>query len=180
MAAGNFCSFSESHVFVFYSLALKGVRCEMKAHFNYTDPELENMLDDLESDLVERKESWGVDAPDKGRQNMCAFANDLPGHGRPGVLFVGARDDGLPSSIVITDELLRTLTDMKTDGQTLPPPSITVEKRKLKEKEMAVVIVQPSDAPPVRYKGRIWIRIGPRLAIATAQDERILNERRRG
>ena len=33
--------------------------------------------------------------------------------------------------------------------------------------------------PPVRYKGRIWIRIGPRRGIATAQDERILNEKRR-
>ncbi|EKD52234.1 MAG: hypothetical protein ACD_62C00080G0004, partial [uncultured bacterium] len=44
---------------------------------------------------------------------------------------------------------------------------------------MAVVIVQAADAPPVRYKGRIWVRIGPRRSLATAQDERILNERRR-
>ena len=44
---------------------------------------------------------------------------------------------------------------------------------------VAVVTAWPSDSPPVRYKGRIWIRVGPRRAHASAQDERILNEKRR-
>jgi ATP-dependent DNA helicase RecG len=145
----------------------------------YTDEELEGLLDETESDLTERKESWQGDAPDKGRQAICAFANDLPDHQRPGVLFVGARDDGSPSNLAITDELLRTLGDIKTDGQILPPPTLLVEKRILKGTEIAVVTVQPADAPPVRYRGRIWIRLGPRRGIATAQDERILNEKRR-
>ena len=82
---------------------------------------------------------------------------------------------GLP----ITDELLRTLSDIRTDGNILPPPSILVEKRTLKGAEIAVVTVQPSDTPPVRYKGRIWIRVGPRRAVASPQEERILNEKRR-
>jgi ATP-dependent DNA helicase RecG len=145
----------------------------------YTDEDLEALLADIESDLVERKESWRGDAPEKGRQAVCAFANDLPNHQRPGVLFVGARDDGTPSNLNITDELLCSLSDIKTDGNTLPPPSIIVEKRTLRGAEMAVVSVQPADAPPVKYRGRIWIRIGPRRAVATPQDERILNERRR-
>ena len=68
---------------------------------------------------------------------------------------------------------------MKTDGNILPPPSITVEKRSIQGKDVAVVTVQPSDSPPVRCKGTIQIRIGPRRGIATAQDERILNEKRR-
>jgi ATP-dependent DNA helicase RecG len=145
----------------------------------YSDQELEVLLDDIESDLAERKESWKGDAPDRGRQAVCAFANDLPDHRRPGVLFVGAKDDGTPSGLPITDELLRALADVKTDGNILPPPSIVVEKRTLKDVEMAVVTVRPSDTPPVRYKGRIWIRTGPRRAIATPQEERILNEKRR-
>ena len=145
----------------------------------YPEHELEALLENIESDLAERKESWKGDAPDKGRQAVCAFANDFPDHRKPGVLFVGAKDDGTPSGLRITDELLRTLSDIRTDGNTLPPPSIVVEKRILRGAEMAVVIVQPSDAPPVRYKGRIWIRIGPRRSVATAQEERILNERRR-
>lgn len=141
----------------------------------YSDQQLEHFLTDAESDLVERKESWGGDAPEKGRQAVCAFAN----HRRPGVLFVGARDGGSPAGISVTDELLRTLADIKTDGQILPPPTIRVEKRSLAGAEVAVVSVLPADAPPVRYRGRIWIRVGPRRAIATEQDERILNERRR-
>ncbi len=145
----------------------------------YTDEQLEALLADIESDLAERKESWKGDAPDTGRQAVCAFANDLPDHRKPGVLFVGARNDGAPSGLDITDGLLRTLSDIKTDGNVLPPPSILVEKRTLRTAEMAVVTVQPSDAPPVRYKGRIWIRVGPRRAVATAQEERILNEKRR-
>jgi len=119
------------------------------------------------------------DAPEKGRQAICAFANDLPDHRRPGVLFVGARDNGSPSGLPITDQLLLTLADTKTDGKTLPAPTLFVEKRFLKGSEMAVVTVHPADAPPVRYGGRIWIRIGPRRGLASAQDERILNERRR-
>lgn len=144
----------------------------------YDDAELALLLDDTESDLAERKESWTGDAPDKSRQAVCAFANDLPDHRKPGVLFVGAKDNGSPSGLPITDQLLKTLSDIKTDGNSLPPPTIVVQKRVLKGSEMAVVIVQPSDAPPVRYKGRIWIRTGPRRGIATAQDERILNEKR--
>ncbi len=78
-------------------------------NMKYTDAELESLLDDVESDLAEPKESWKGDAPDKGRHAVCAFAND----------------------------------------------------------------------PPVRYKGRIWIRTGPRRGLATSQDERILNEKRK-
>ena len=145
----------------------------------YSDTELEAVLGDIESDLAERKESWNGDAPEKGREAVCAFANDLPDHAKPGVLFVGVKDDGTPTNLPITDELLRTLADIKTSGAILPPPTLTVEKRHLKGSDMAVVTVLPSDAPPVRFKGRIWIRIGPRRGIATAQDERLLNERRR-
>ena len=144
-----------------------------------TDTELEALLDEIESDRAERKESWAGDAPEKGRQAVCAFANDLPDHRLAGVLFVGARDDGGASGLPITDALLLTLSDIKSDGNTVPPPTLFVEKRTLRGVEMAVVTVLPADAPPVRYKGRVWIRTGPRRGIATAQDERILNEKRR-
>ena len=145
----------------------------------YTDAELERMLADLESDLSERKETLRGDAPTTIREAACAFANDLPDHRRAGVIFIGARDDGSPSGLAVTDPLLRQLADIKTDGNTVPPPSLTVAKRTLRGAEMAVIIVEPSDSPPVRYRGRIHIRIGPRRGIASAQDERILNEKRR-
>ncbi|MDC6170864.1 ATP-binding protein [Paucibacter sp. XJ19-41] len=145
------------------------------------DLELLALLDSLESDRAERKQTWKGSAPDKGREAVCAFANDLPNSGQPGVLFVGARDDGEPTGpeFEVTDALLQTLADIKTDGKTVPPPTLTVERRVLKGRAMAVVTVWPSDAPPVRYEGRIWIRIGPRRGLASAQDERILSEKRR-
>lgn len=143
-----------------------------------SDDELLALLDTPESDRAERKRAWAGDAPDKVRQAVCAFANDLPGHGLPGIVFIGANDDGSPHAIDVDDEMLRKLADIKTDGKTLPPPSLTVERRVLKGSPMAVMTVWPADAPPVRFEGRIWIRIGPRRGLASAQDERILNERR--
>ncbi len=145
----------------------------------FSDSEFEALLNDLESDRAERKEAWAGSAPAKVREAVCAFANDLPGHDLPGVVFIGARDDGTASGIPVTDQLLQTLADIKTDGKIVPPPTITVEKRFLKGADMAVLTVFPADAPPVRLEGRIWIRIGPRRGMATGQDERILNERRR-
>ena len=151
----------------------------------YSDRELEAMMADVESELVERKRSLGRAAAAKGgpieriRQAVCAFANDLAGHDHPGVVFVGAHDDGTPSGIEISDRLLQRLADIKTDGNILPPPVLSVMKRRLAGCDVAVVLVEPSDAPPVRARGQIWIRVGPRRAIASAQDERILNEKRR-
>lgn len=144
-----------------------------------SDQELESLLGDLESDRAERKESFKGDGPEKVRQAVCAFANDLPGHRRAGVVFIGAHDDGRLMGLAITDELLRTLADIRSDGNIQPMPSMSVEKRSLHGTEVAVITVLPADAPPVRYKGRTYIRTGPRRDIANPQDERILNERRR-
>lgn len=146
-----------------------------------TDEELVSLIDDPESDCAERKQTWHGSAPEKGRQAVCAFANDLPNHGRPGVLFVGIKDDGQPvgPEFVVTDELLQTLADIKTDGKLTPPPTMTVGKRHLKGQDVAVVTVWPADAPPVRLDGRVWIRTGPRRGLASAQDERVLSEKRR-
>jgi ATP-dependent DNA helicase RecG len=145
----------------------------------YTDQDLERMLGDPESDLAERKESFKGDAPSSVREAVCAFANDLPDHRRPGVVFIGARDDGSPTGVLVSDELLRQIADVKTDGNIVPPPTLSVAKRTLRGSEMAVLTVWPGDSPPFRYRGRVWIRIGPRRGIASAQDERILNEKRR-
>jgi ATP-dependent DNA helicase RecG len=139
--------------------------------------ELEELLIDLESDRIERKES--ISDMKKIRQAVCAFANDLPNHRLPGVIFIGTRDDGSCAGLTITDELLLTLSDMRSDGNILPMPMLTVQKRTLRGCELAIVITEPSDLTPIRYQGRVWIRVGPRRAIATAEEERRLNEKRR-
>jgi ATP-dependent DNA helicase RecG len=145
----------------------------------YDAAALEALLSSTESDQVERKESLRGDAPGKAREAVCAFANDLAAHGTPGVLFIGAKDDGAPSGLAITDDLLRQAADMKSDGNIVPPPTLFVEKHVLRGAEFLVVTVEPADSPPVRYRGAIHVRYGPRRGIATAQDERILNEKRR-
>lgn len=144
------------------------------------DAELEQLLAEPESDRVERKQSFKGDASTTVREAICAFANDLAGHGVPGVVFVGVRDDGAPvEGFEVTDELLRQLADVKVDGNIVPPPTLLAERRHLREHDVAVVSVWPCDTPPVRYRGRIHVRWGPRRGLASAQDERILNERRR-
>jgi ATP-dependent DNA helicase RecG len=147
---------------------------------DYTDAELEAMLEDLESDLAERKESFWGDAPTRVREAVCAFANDLPDHRRAGVVFIGAREQtGVPSRIEITDALLQQLAEIRTDGNILPPLRLTVSRRVLRRSEVAVIIVEPSDSPPVRFQGRVHIRIGARRGLASPQDERMLTEKRR-
>jgi ATP-dependent DNA helicase RecG len=135
-----------------------------------------SLLSDLESDRIERTRS--EKNTDKLAQAICAFANDYPNHRQPGYLVVGADDDGRLAGLVITDQLLQNLAAIRSDGGVLPPPEMVVEKVSLPEGEVAVVTVQPSMMPPVRYQGRVHIRVGPRKAWATELEERRLSERR--
>lgn len=141
-----------------------------------TREELEGLIADLESDRVERTVSTGD--TDKFSQAVCAFANDLPNHRQPGYLLVGVSDHGQVAGIGVSDQLLQSLAALRSNGNILPLPAITVAKLSMPGGDVAVVEVLPSDLPPVRYKGQVWIRVGPRKATASEQDERILSERR--
>jgi ATP-dependent DNA helicase RecG len=140
------------------------------------EEQLKALMAELESDTAERTES--TNNTDKFGQAICAFANDLPNHRRPGYLLVGVKDDGSLAGIKVTDDLLKNLAGIRSDGNVLPQPMMTVTKFSLTGGDVAVVEVQPSDLPPVRYKGRVHIRVGPRKAIANEQEERVLSERR--
>jgi ATP-dependent DNA helicase RecG len=141
------------------------------------DQELEALFNDLESDRVERKASDSDRS--KIRQALCAFANDLPNYQQPGVIFIGVNDDGSCANLTINDDLLLRLSDMRSDGNVLPFPVLTVSKKVINGCEVVAVVVEPADAPPVRFNGRTWIRVGPRRASATPEEERRLNEKRR-
>ena len=140
------------------------------------EEQLKALMADVESDTAERTES--TNNTDKFGQAICAFANDLPNHRRPGYLLVGVKDDGALAGIKVTDDLLKNLAGIRSDGNILPQPMMSVAKFSLAGGDVAVVEVQPSDLPPVRYKGRVHIRVGPRKAIANEQEERALSERR--
>lgn len=142
-----------------------------------TKEKIEHLLRDLEAYNVERTIS--TTDTDKFCKAICAFANDMPGKGEYGYLLIGADDkSGDIKGIEITDQLLQNLASHRDSGQIVPLPSLTVKKESFPDGDIAVVEVRPSDMPPVRYKGRIWLRVGPRQAIATEQEERILVERR--
>jgi ATP-dependent DNA helicase RecG len=141
-----------------------------------TEDQLKTLMSELESDTVERTES--VTNTDKFGQAICAFANDLPNHRKPGYLLIGVKDDGTLAGIQVTDNLLKNLASIRSDGNILPQPMLHVAKFALPGGDVAVVEVHPSDLPPVRYKGTVHIRVGPRKAIANEQEERVLTERR--
>jgi len=79
-----------------------------------------------------------------------------------------------------TDELLRNLAGLRQDGEILPSPGLAVSKIALSDGSGDVVVVEvhPSALPPVQYRGRVWIRVGPRKGVANETEERILSEKR--
>ena len=85
----------------------------------------------------------------------------------PGFLFLGVLDNGEIQGIDATDALLKNVAAIRTDGNIQPQPTMTVEKIEMDEGVIVMVKVEPSRFPPVRYKGRIWIRTGPRRGVAS-------------
>ncbi len=138
---------------------------------------MEALLADLESDRVERTSSDRD--RDKIREAICAFSNDLPDHRLPGVFFIGVHDDGACAGLTVTDDVLLRLADIRSEGKILPIPSFEVSKRTLGGCELVALIVHPALSPPVRVDGRVWVRVGPRRSLATPDEERRLNEKRR-
>ncbi|MGV8134893.1 MAG: RNA-binding domain-containing protein [Mangrovibacterium sp.] len=141
-----------------------------------TRSDLEDILSDTESFHVERTTS--TDNTDKFCQAICAFSNDLPGSGKNGYLIIGVNDNGKLSGLEVDDRLLLQITNIRTDGNILPQPVMTVEKFSFDDGDVLVAEVQPSKFPPARYRGRVWVRVGPRKSIASEAEEKILMERR--
>ena len=142
-----------------------------------TDEALEALLRNGESDRIECKRN--ASDLDRIREVVCAFANDLPGYRQPGVIFIGIEDDGACANLSIDDELLKTLSQIRDDGSLTPFPTMVVRRAVVRKCPVAVIIVEHSENPPVRYRGRAWVRVGPRRAIATPEEERQLTEKRR-
>jgi ATP-dependent DNA helicase RecG len=141
-----------------------------------SDEELLLAFSSTELDRVERKRN--ASDTDKISQFICAMANDLPGHNKQGIIFVGQEDDLSCASVSVDDALLRKLATLRDNGKIQPFPEMQVHKKVINGCEVAVVLVAPSVNPPVKFDGRIWIRVGPRRALANGQEERTLLEKR--
>ena len=98
------------------------------------------LLNDIENDRVERTIS--TTNTDKFGQAICAFANDLPNHQQPGYLFLGVKDDGTVQGLNVTDDLLKNVSAIRTDGNIQPQPSMVVEKISLEEGDIVMIKVR--------------------------------------
>ena len=137
-------------------------------------------------DLLDSTETYRVEKTvsttniDKFSEAICAFANDMPGTGQNGYLLVGVRDDGSRCGLEVDDELLKRFASIRSDGNILPFPKMNVDTFSFDDGDVLVVEVVPCNMPPVRYRGRTFIRIGPRKDLATREEEELLTERRSG
>ena len=141
-----------------------------------TKEEIQELLHSTETYRVERTTS--TNDMDKFQEAICAFSNDLPNSRKNGYLILGAYDNGTLSGLKVTDALLKKIAAIRSDGNILPVPVMSVERFVFPEGEVLVAEVTPSMLPPVRYRGRTFIRIGPRRDIATEAEERLLAEKR--
>lgn len=141
-----------------------------------TEEQVKILIKDLESDRIERTISF---REDKLGPAVCALSNDFPNHRQSGYVLLGVDDDGNVKGITIGDEELQKIGNVKSNGNVLPQPSLLVSPVfHIDDGDVVVVEVRPSLYPPVRYDGRCWIRVGPRKAKASLEEERILTERR--
>ena len=141
-----------------------------------TKEHLQKILSDTESYHIEK--TVATDNMDKFSQAICAFSNDVADSKKKGYLIIGVRDNGELAGLQVDDKLLLQISNIRTDGNILPQPVMTVEKFSFAQGDVLVVEVTPSQVPPVRYRGRIWVRVGPRKSIATEAEEKLLTERR--
>lgn len=108
------------------------------------------------------------------RKAICALANG------GGDLLVGVEKDGTPTDDVDTsDDALLALTNVRDEGRILDRPSMTVERATYAGKPIVRIRVGASHIPPVRCDQVVYVRPGPTTRRASADDERVLTERRR-
>lgn len=133
--------------------------------------------------IIQSDESYRIELTvsttdkDKFQEAICAFANDMPGSRKKGYLLIGVKNNGELSGLKVDDELQKSISALRSTGNILPLPVMHCEKVEMEEGDVLVVEVTPSFNTPVRYRGRTFIRIGPRKDIASLEEERILTER---
>ncbi len=144
------------------------------------ESDLEELLRQPEGERVEWKATVSDSSLAKIRRTVCAFANDLPRHRRPGVVVVGRRDDGsVEPAFRVTPKLVERLSQIGKDGAIVPFPSVSARPWPADAPTLLLVVVQPNPASLTRYDGRHWVRNGDQTHQASAAEERRLIEHRR-
>ena len=113
-----------------------------------TKDEVLELLRSTETYRIERTISTGD--MDKFQEAICAFSNDLPNCRKKGYLILGAHDNGTLSGLRVDDTLMKKIAGIRSDGNILPLPIMSVEKFEFDEGDLLVVEVSPALIPPVR------------------------------
>jgi ATP-dependent DNA helicase RecG len=142
----------------------------------FTKNDVIELMKNMESDLIKRTTSF---REDKLGPAVCYLFNDLADHKKSGYILLGVNDNGTGAGMTITDDDLQKIGNVKANGNVQPLPSIIAsEVFTIDGSDVVVVEVHPSLYPPVRYRGRCYIRIGPRKEFANEAEERRLSEKR--
>ncbi|HEX5222379.1 MAG TPA: ATP-binding protein [Verrucomicrobiae bacterium] len=143
-----------------------------------TPEELKVLIGSGEADRIEMTRA--AQDNEKFREAICSFSNDMAGRGLPGYLVIGIDEKNPSHRLAVTTEMLEKLVGLRSDGAIMPMPVMNVSRMPHPGGggEVIVIEVHPHDLPPVRYRGRTHIRIGPRKDVASEAEERVLIERR--
>ena len=91
-----------------------------------SESQLLALLTDFETPQVERTVS--IENTEKFCQAVCAFSNDFDRSGKPGYLLLGGDDSGRLSGQKFTDQMLRDLAGIRSDGNIQPLPAISIQR----------------------------------------------------
>ena len=112
-----------------------------------TKDEILILLKSPETYRIERTISTGN--MDKFCEAICAFANDLPDSRKKGYLFIGVNDDGSLSGLKVDDALLKKISGIRSDGNILPLPVMSVDKFEFPDGDL-LVAEKPRSGNPRR------------------------------
>ena len=110
------------------------------------EAELIELLHSTETYRIERTTS--ISDMDKFQEAICAFSNDLPDSRKKGYLILGVHDDGRLSGLKVGDELMKKMSSIRSNGNILPLPIMSVERFKFDQGDVLVVEVLPALIPP--------------------------------
>jgi ATP-dependent DNA helicase RecG len=121
--------------------------------------DLKQALQEGKNEICEFRQSFGDDS----LRTLCAFANR---HG--GTLWIGVNDDGSIAGVALGKETIRDWANQirRSLGLNAQIESFTIEN-----KTIVRITINESQFKPVRYRGRIWRRVGSTDQRATDEEE---------
>ena len=152
-----------------------------KQNLWHSEDELRALLRGPENEFVERKRGFDEEGSKGVLQTVCAFANDYPDQGKPGVVFIGVDDkSGKPLFQSVEEKLLNQLAGLREDPKFSAPLVLKPSRVSGEDGEVAALQVAPSNSPPIKFLQRVYIRIGASTCKASWEEEHQLSEMRLG